>query len=440
MSDKLSAYISRLHIQIGVVMFFLLFLMAEVRTASAATIVVELKSNTSTAAFGDLINSTGVIVVRRYRDYKMYVLRVPAGTSVAELVTEYENSGLVESAEPNSRGKGGDGVVSFNDTYYSAQWHTKNVGKYSGVSGADIDAEAGWALTTGSRNIVVAILDTGLQKDHPEFIGRLVPGYDFVNDDDDPEADHPHGTHVSAILAANANNHFGTVGIDHHTLLMPLKVLDSTNSGYTSDLAAAIRYAADNYADVINMSLVGFKKRKVLTKAIKYARKKGVIMIACAGNDGEGTADPSYKWSYPGAYKQTISVGLTNHRDQRVSYSSTGPSLDVVAPGFFVPTAVHKGDPAPMNPDDEINGFGDYIAGFEGCSASTPVVSGIVSLMLSINPNLQYKKIRRILRNTAEDQVGPVDEDVLGRDDYFGWGRVNMGAALRRAYMTIGVN
>lgn len=430
---------SHIRVRICGSIFFLLALFSTSSVAGAGTIVVELNVNVAHVDLTDFNRQNGVTVVKQYSNSKLYVLSIPATMTAADIIALYEKSGLVLYAERNDRGKGGVAGL-FNDTYFAAQWHTSNVGKYNGTSGADINAGAGWILTTGSNNIVVAVLDTGIQADHPEFIGRLVPGYDFVNDDPNPEADHAHGIYVSAILAANANNNFGMAGIDHHARIMPLKVLDNEAYGSTSDLAAAIRFAANNGADVISMSLIGYKKRKSLTRAIKYARRQGVIMVACAGNDGVGTADSSYKWAYPGAYPQTISVGLTNHRDERVSYSSTGPSLDVVAPGFLVPTAVYKGDPAPMNPTPEPNGFGDYITNFEGCSASTPVVAGIVSLMLSIDPNLTYGKIRRILRNTADDQVGPILEDTPGRDDFFGWGRVNMGKSLHKVLSTIGLN
>ncbi|MFV2055222.1 MAG: S8 family serine peptidase [Thiohalomonadales bacterium] len=430
---------AHLRATIGISIFSLLALFSISSFAGPGTIIVELNVNVAHADLTDFNRQNGVTVVKHYGNSKLYVLSIPAPMTSADIIVLYENSGLVEYAESNGRGKGGAGI-SFNDTYFAAQWHTNNIGKYNGINGADINADAGWILTTGSSDIVIAVLDTGIQADHPEFIGRLVPGYDFVNNDTNPEADNSHGVYVSAILAANADNNFGMVGIDHHARIMPLKVLDDQAYGSTSDLAAAIRYAANNGADVISMSLAGYKKGKALNKAIKYARSKGVIMVACAGNDGVGTADSTYKWAYPGAYPQTISVGLTDHRDARVSYSSTGPNLDVVAPGFLVPTAVYKGDPAPMNPSLETNGFGDYITNFEGCSAATPVVAGVVSLMLSIDPSLTYRKIRRILRNTADDQVGPINEDTPGRDDFYGWGRINMGKSLNRVLNTIGLN
>ncbi len=309
--------------------------------------------------------------------------------------------------------KGGDFTP--NDTFFSQQWHLNNTSQTGGTVDADIDAVEGWQLTRGSSSIVVAVLDTGIDSDHPEFQGRLVPGFDFVNDDDDPEADHPHGVSVAGLLAANSDNNFAGVGVDHRVSIMPVKVLNQFNTGSLFDLAEGIIFAANQGAHVINMSIIsGTPFFETLENAMQFARDAGAILVACAGNGGIGNADISS----PGASPLTISVGATTSTDARASFSGTGHALDLVAPGLGLPTTT-------------FNSTANVVSSFSGCSAATPVVAGIATLLLSIDPSLTHDDIRTILTNTAEDLVGPASEDTPSRDDFFGFGRVNMQAALQ---------
>jgi thermitase len=190
----------------------------------------------------------------------------------------------------------------------------------------------GWQIASGSGSIVVAILDSGIDFVHPEFQGRILPGYDFVNEDDDPQADNSHGVFVAGILGANANDGFGVAGLDHSALLLPIKVLNAQNSGTTMDLAQGLIFAAG--AHVINMSLINYPLSATLLSALQYARNAGSVLVACAGNGGIGNAD----LSGPGASPLTISVGATDHNDLRASFSGTGMALDVVAPGLSIST------------------------------------------------------------------------------------------------------
>lgn len=164
------------------------------------------------------------------------------------------------------------------------------------------------------------------------------------------------------------------------------------------------------------MSLINYPiASPTLNSALQFARDAGSILIACAGNGGVGNADVSG----PGASPLTISVGTTDDDDRRASFSGTGQALDVVAPGLSLPTTGSNGS-ADENP-----------AFFSGCSAATPIVAGIATLLLSLDDSLTHDEIWRILTTTAEDEVGPDDEDTPGRDDFFGFGRVNMYAALQ---------
>ncbi|MGH9905409.1 MAG: S8 family serine peptidase [Pyrinomonadaceae bacterium] len=255
------------------------------------------------------------------------------------------------------------------------------MGQTGGTLDADIDAVEGWQITTGSSSTVVAVLDTGIDSDHPEFQGRILPGFDFVNNDGDPEADHPHGVSVSGIIAANSDNSFSIAGIDHNVKILPVKVLNSLNQGTTSDLAEGLIFAANQGAHIINMSLINYPTNSgTLNDALQFARDTGAILLACAGNGGIGDADVSG----PGASPLTISVGATDHNDARANFSGTGTALDVVAPGLNLPTV-------------QFNSNVDDFSNFSGCSAATPVASGIATLLLSLNHFLRHDVIHNIL-------------------------------------------
>ncbi|HEX5053744.1 MAG TPA: S8 family serine peptidase [Planctomycetota bacterium] len=344
------------------------------------------------------------------------LLRVPAGqeaTWIAHLSADRD----VAYAERNGIGHGG---LVPNDTHFTGQWHLRNTGQSGGTAGADIRATDAWNVTTGSPNIVIAVLDTGIDSDHPEFAGRIDPdGYDFVNNDSDPEGDHAHGSWVAGVMAANANNGFGVAGVDWHCFVLPIKVLDANNAGTTFNLAQGLNYCATQTdVRVISMSLINYPGNATLINALQTARNAGKILIACAGNGGIGNANVSY----PGASPLTISIGATTASDTRASFSGTGSALDFVAPGSNVVTLAF---------DTSAN----TTAVVSGCSFATPITSGIVGLMLAraeaLNfPPLTQQQVYDTLRLGAKDQVGPPGEDTPGRDDFFGHGRLDAASVV----------
>jgi hypothetical protein len=200
-------------------------------------------------------------------------------------------------------------------------------------------------------------------------------------------------------------------GVDHSCSILPVKILNQGGNGTTFNLARGLSFAAG--ADVINMSLIGYPGTRTLREALEFARDAGSILIACAGNDGIGDADVSF----PGASPLTISVGASDRHDWRAGFSGTGNALDVLAPGVSVRTV-------------RWNSTRDASSPFTGCSAATPVVAGIATLLLSVDPTLSHDDIKDILTATAEDQVGLPEEDTPGRDDFYGYGRVNLFKAL----------
>jgi len=338
------------------------------------------------------------------------LVQVDPGADLGERQAAYEARPEVLYAHPNFLGEGG---FTPNDTHFGSQWQHRNTGQFGGTPGADIESVAGWDLARGSSGVVVAVLDTGIDSDHPEFAGRIVAGWDFVNDDADPEDDHYHGSAVSGLLGANADNAFQVAGVDHFCDIMPVKVLDANNSGATSWLVDGIAFAYTNGAKVLSMSLINFSGSQALRDVLRDARDAGSILVACAGNGGIGNANVSW----PGASNRTLSIGATNNDDWRASYSGTGSALDFVAPGDDVVTI------APHDPTDTYWFF-------NGCSSATPVAAGIVSVLVGLQPSLIQAQVKNLLIAGAEDLVGNPAEDTPGYDEYMGNGRLNLNASV----------
>lgn len=334
-----------------------------------------------------------------------------------------------------------------NDPYFANLWWMRNDGTFSYGEAtprvdADIDMTEAWEITRGDSSIVLAFLDTGCKLSHREFAGRLwhnpgeipdnnrdddgngyvddVHGWDFVNSDNVPEDNLGHGTRVAGVAAANGNDGFGYVGVDWRCKLMVLKITDAATSGTTiATVAEAIRYAADNGARVVNISIGDDTGSPLLKSAIDYARAAGVVVVAAAGNQNSSAV------RYPARYEGVIAVGGTDPDDERsVSFMSNssigsnyGQNLDVVAPGNYMYLLDHEHDTVYTT-----------IAG--GTSVAAPVVSGIATLLLAQDPTRDPADIDSILKHTADDRVGRPEEDVGGFDIYHGYGRVNAYAAL----------
>jgi subtilisin family serine protease len=242
-----------------------------------------------------------------------------------------------------------------------------------------------WSVTRGSSHVVVAVLDTGVERSHPELRGALVPGYDFVNGDADPNDDQGHGTPVAGIIGARGNNHAGVAGVCWSCSIMPVKVLNSEGVGLDSVIAAGIVWAVDHGARVINLSLGGPGNTEDLENAIAYAVQKNAIVVAAAGNNG------TTEQSFPGASPLAVSVAGTNASDRRYSWSNYGSWVRVAAPGCNV---------AP------VRGGRDGV--FCGTSSATPIVSGLAGLALSANPGATPVQIADALQRTAVPIPGVV--------------------------------
>lgn len=364
---------------------------------------------------------------------------------INQVVELYQKTGLFEYVEPNyiATGSGELNTVP-NDNFYSRQWALKNDGTFNNapaISGADIEMELAWDIETGDPNMIIAVIDTGLKLNHPEFAGRiwnntnevmdgsdtdgngfvddLVAGWDFINNDNNPTDDHGHGTNVAGIAVATGNNNIGYAGVNWNSKIMICKALDNNNSGSYAAIAGSIYYAVDNGAKIISMSIGGSGVSTTLSNAIDYCYNNGVILVACMMNFNNNT---NY---YPAAYANTIAVGATDPDDTRsnpffwdsASGSNFGNHIDLVAPGNYMYGLSHTSDT-------------NYEYYWGGTSQATPLVSGVVSLLLAKKPNLTFEEIRTILRDSSEDQVGETTEDTPGFDIYYGYGRLNAYNAL----------
>jgi subtilisin family serine protease len=289
-----------------------------------------------------------------------------------------------------------DGIVkaSFepNDPRYPEQWHLPTV-----------STPQAWDLTTGSGEVTIAVIDTGVDSNHVDLAAKLVAGYNFVARNNNPLDDNGHGTHVAGIAAASSNNSTGVAGVDWNARIMPLKVLDAQGSGYDSDVAAAICYAADHGAKVINMSLGGSDYSYTMAEAVNYAFNQGATIVAAAGNDGSSV-------SYPGALDHVIAVGALNTDSNVAYFSNRGSALDLTAPGVSILSTVPGG-----------------YQKMSGTSMASPLVAGCASLLLSVNPSWSPSQVEEALKSGATDLGNP------GFDPVFGYGKVNVYASLSGA-------
>ncbi len=233
------------------------------------------------------------------------------------------------------------------DPLYPQQWALPVIG-----------APYAWAETPADApTVTVAVIDSGICLEHPDLAGRILPGFDFVEDDDTPQDDFGHGCGVSGIIAANTNNQIGMAGVAPNAMVMPLRVLDAYGIGTYSDVAAAIVYAADNGAEIINLSLGGANPSTVLENAVNYADTYGVMVIGAAGNTGQASV------LYPAAYDSVIAVGSVDFDLQQSSFSNYGPQIDLWAPGRDILTTTNA------------NGY----ATMSGTSFAAPYVAGVVA-------------------------------------------------------------
>ena len=253
-----------------------------------------------------------------------------------------------------------------------------------GLAGADIGAPAAWGVTTGSSSVNVAVVDSGVDRTHPDLFANLAAGYDFAYDDSDPTDYDGHGTHVAGIIAARGNNGIGVTGVAWQTSVIPVEALDATGEGTTSDIVAAYGYAVAKGARIVNASFGGSSFSQSEYNAIKAA--PNVLFVAAAGNE---TANDDTTPSYPCAYNlpNILCVAATDNSDHLASFSNYGrTSVDIAAPGVSIYSTYRC----------------DGYAWMSGTSMAAPEVSGAAALVLAKFPALSATALRAKLLSTAD--------------------------------------
>ena len=332
-----------------------------------------------------------------------------------------------------------------NDEYYPLQWHYPL-----------INLPEAWEISTGSQDVTVAVVDTGVIMNHPDLIGKITSdGYDFISDPDramdgdgiDANPNDPgdasqsgssfHGTHVSGTVAAASNSGIGVSGVAWNSRIMAIRALGKGSTGSTYDILQGIRYAAglandsgttpSSPADIINLSLGGGSFSQVEQNVLAQARNAGIIIVAAAGNSAEEAP------SYPAAYDGVISVSAVDINATLAPYSNFGPTIDVAAPGGDFSTD--------LNADGYVDGVlstgGDDSSGivqnvytfYQGTSMAAPHMAGVAALMKSVRPSLTPDDLEGFL------QSGEIVRDIgaAGRDDFYGYGLIDARKAVLAA-------
>lgn len=332
------------------------------------------------------VKAHGAAVVSRNKAINFVVVD-PKGRNPDDLMGEMKKHPKAEYVEYDYIATA---FLNPNDTYYNSnQWGPQ-----------DIFAPLAWDITTGSHDMIIAIVDTGVDYTHPDIAPNYCEGgYDFINGDNDPKDDNGHGTHVAGIAAGVTNNGIACIS---QSCIMAEKVLDNTGSGSYSAVADGITDAANNGAKVISLSLGGRFSSTTLQNAVNYAWNKGALIVAAAGNDFSG------KISYPAAYPNVMAISALDPDDGFAFYSNHGKGIELAASGTNIYSTLMGG------------GYGYK----SGTSMATPFVSGSAALVWSKNIDLDNKQVRYILDSTA------IDLGTRGRDSYYGYGKVNANGAL----------
>jgi thermitase len=281
-----------------------------------------------------------------------------------------------------------------NDPYYSSEWHLPVV-----------SGPTAWETTTGSPNVIIAILDSGCDPTHPDLAPQYVPGWNIYNNNSNTSDVHGHGTAVAGTAAAASGNANGVASLAWGCRIMPIRVTDTSGSASLSALASGLTWAADHGARVANISFMASNYATVTTGAQYFENKGGVVTVS-AGNYStfDSTADN----------RDVLTVSASNSSDAIASFSNTGNNIDLAAPGDYIYTTNNGG------------GYGQW----SGTSFSAPAVAGVAALVISANPTLSSSQIQTVLKNSADDLGSQ------GWDSGYGWGRVNAARAVALALTT----
>ncbi len=377
----------------------------------------------------------------------IYLLHVSIDSDIISIVQEYSSCADVVYAEPNRIGTHNDLCGIPNDANFSKQWYLHNTGQIisgniSGTPDADIDAPEAWDIGIGSPDVVIAIVDSGVDYMHPDLANNIwnntdetpgngidddnngyiddIRGWDFYYKDSNITDGNGHGTMCAGIAGAVANNGIGVAGASWNCKIMPVRIANESWYWSYANKAAGIKYAADNGADIVSMSFGSPPNSNIMRDAVNYAYTKGVFLCAAAGN-----SNISQKF-YPGAYDNVTAVAATNQNDRRCTpedwgegYGSNyGDWVDIAAPGHLIITTMPTYHVVYNDPPDPLPQ--NYAISW-GTSFASPMVAGVAALLLSKNPSLTPDQVKALLC----ENVDPYNSTV-----YIGTGRLNAQKAL----------
>ena len=392
------------------------------------------------------------ILVKFKNNNKVEKIFLRSGDNIQTAIKKYSNRSDVEFAEPNYILE--SQIIPAEDPYFSKQWYMDKV-----------NVKGGWERSSGSKEVVIAVLDTGVDVDHPDLADNIwvnmgeipddgidndrniyvddINGWDFVAGDNNPRPDFKewyftkegidHGTIIAGVISAVGNNARGIVGVAFESKIMPVRVLDSAGSGDVLTVIEGIDYAVEKGADVINLSFIGSGFSKSLFLSLERAYKAGVVVVAAIGNLGISgknlDEEPLYPVCYYGAAGENIVMGVAavDKNDQKASFSNYGTKcVDVSAPGtdFWSTVAYNPGEV----------GFEEYYSGgWSGSSVAAPLVAGTAALIKAINPSLGVQEIRNLIAVNS-DNIDNLNSEYRGK---LGKGRLNIGRTMEAAYLTV---
>ena len=360
----------------------------------AGQILVKPKAHLPDSDFNALLRSYSSTEKNHLREINVRVIAVPEAQA-ERLIAALSRNPNIEFAERDFLASS---AFLPTDTYVLSgdEWHLNK-----------IQAPQAWDLTTGRTNIAIAILDSGVNLSHPDLVGKLLPGYNYVANNSNVADDNGHGTAVTGVAAAAGNNGIGVAGVAYGCMILPVKVSDASGYAAYSAIASGINYAANQGARVINVSIAGSAASSTLQNAVNYAWSRNVVVVAAAGNNGNSTL------MYPAACANVMAVSATEPNDTLSTFSSYGSDIAVSAPGNIIWTTQ--------------NDLNYPYGGWWGTSVASPVVAGVAALVASANPSLSNTQIVSLIKANADD-LG-----ATGYDTSFGWGRVNARRAVAAA-------
>lgn len=313
-------------------------------------------------------------MIREQESFNISVVKLKEGVSIKAWLARAEQSEHVAYVQPNQQ-------VSIlkkpNDTYYKDQQHLKQ-----------IQVETAWEQFTGNTDIIIGVVDTGVDLKHPDLKDNLVSGINLVSDSAVPQDDNGHGTNVAGVIAAAGNNNKGTSGILWNARIMPIKALDDQGSGDEDNLGEGILYAVNHGAKIVVLSVGLYRYSHYMEDIVKYAEGKGVLLVAASGNDAEDLGE-RVAVKYPAAYPFVLAVGGSANQKTAELRSNYGPEIDVVAPWKVYTTALGGG-----------------YSSEEGTSLAAPQVAAVAALIWAKYPDFEPYQIRNLIRQSALDASG----------------------------------